>query len=54
MTMPHPMPAQAPAPPTPLGGDDDPVRITPRALRELETLFPDGDPVHVRVTAAPG
>jgi len=54
MTMPHPMPTQALAPPTSLDGAPEPVRITPRALRELETLFPDGDPVHVRVTAAPG
>lgn len=40
-------PAKAP-------GGQDPVRITPAALRELETLFPGAGPACIRITATPG
>ncbi len=33
---------------------DGPIRISPRALKELESLFPGDETRHVRVIATPG
>jgi hypothetical protein len=54
MTMPHHRTRPREAAPATAPGDQAPARITPAALRELETLFPGDDPACIRITATPG
>lgn len=47
-------PSAGPQAGPPPGTDHAPVRMSPRALKELDTLFPGEDVRHVRVIATPG